>query len=76
MAVLNQSKRVLKEETKLRDPRVMRVMLDAAREVVRHRGLRIEDLSAQQTTMKAVSRQAEELAKESSAKAGDLGRAG
>eukprot|EP00974_Lingulodinium_polyedra_P040650 3905083-Lingulodinium_polyedra.AAC.1 len=43
MAVLNQSKKVLKEETKLRDPRVMKVMLDAAREVVRHRGLQIKD---------------------------------
>eukprot|EP00974_Lingulodinium_polyedra_P093594 9069241-Lingulodinium_polyedra.AAC.1 len=51
-------------------------MLDAAREVVRHRGLQIKDPEVQKTTMKAVSRQAEELAKESSAKAGDLGRAG
>eukprot|EP00974_Lingulodinium_polyedra_P092117 8926812-Lingulodinium_polyedra.AAC.1 len=63
MAVLNQSKRVLKEEAKFRDPRVKKVMLDAAREIVRHRGLRLEDPVAAQATMKAVSRQAEELTK-------------
>eukprot|EP00974_Lingulodinium_polyedra_P019264 1860213-Lingulodinium_polyedra.AAC.1 len=51
-------------------------MLDAAREVARHRGLRLDDPATQQTTMKAVSRQAEELTKESSAKAGALGREG
>eukprot|EP00974_Lingulodinium_polyedra_P066924 6477092-Lingulodinium_polyedra.AAC.1 len=73
MAVLNQSKRALKQESSLRDPKVVGAMMEAAREVVRHRGVRIDDPAAQRTTLKSLTKQVEELTKESSAQAGDLG---
>eukprot|EP00974_Lingulodinium_polyedra_P043044 4132573-Lingulodinium_polyedra.AAC.1 len=51
-------------------------MMNAAREVVRHRGLRIDDPKAEKVTFKSFTRQAEELSNGASAQAGDFGRAG
>eukprot|EP00974_Lingulodinium_polyedra_P125378 11194282-Lingulodinium_polyedra.AAC.1 len=49
--------------------------MSAVREIVRRRGLRIDDPAAQKTTLRSVTHQVKDLAKDASAQ-GDFGRAG
>eukprot|EP00974_Lingulodinium_polyedra_P065311 6314820-Lingulodinium_polyedra.AAC.1 len=76
MAVLNQGRRMLKQEAGFRDLRIVGVMANASKEVIRQRGLRMEDPQTQQMTLRSLAQQAADLSRGASAQAGDLGRVG